>query len=765
MLQREAAGQERRIDHTTLRRYAVALGAAWTIIVAASLAWNLVGERNQVLDLAEHEALVTFNKDQAFRHWATKHGGLYVPATEKTPPNPYLAHLPERDIVLPSGRKLTLMNPAYALRQLMADFQTEYGVRGHITSLKPLNPVNAPDAWERQSLASFGRGAVEASEFTALDGKTFLRIMRPMITRQGCLKCHAPQGYRVGDILGGVSVTLPMESYLAGLRGVHRKMTATHGLIWLIGAIGIGIAYQRGKGNIAKLARADANIALLKFALDNVREEAYLIDEAAGFRYVNEGACRALGYDRDELRRLGVADVDPDFPADRWREHWRELKARGALTFEGRHRAKDGSLFPVEINASYFEYAGSGYNLALARDITERKRAAQEKEKLERQLRQAQKMEAMGALAGGVAHDFNNVLTAIMGYANIVKMKMHAADPQRAHVDGILSSAERAAHLTQNLLAFSRKQVLDPKPTNLNDVVRNVESLLRRLIGEDIDLAVQTVERPLIVMADAGQIEQVLMNLATNARDAMPRGGLLTIATQEVDLDEGFMRAHPFGPPGRYAHITVSDTGTGMDAGTRERIFEPFFTTKEFGKGTGLGMSIVYGIVKQHAGSISVYSEPGRGTTFKIYLPLTADPPAATGAAASVVEPRGGTETILVAEDDRTVREMLRLVLQDYGYRVIEAADGQEAVDLFRERGDGVDLLLLDVIMPKKNGREVAQAVRDLRPHMRLVYMSGYTADIIRKEGIAEEGIPFLPKPVNPTELLQTVRQTLDRKA
>jgi signal transduction histidine kinase/ActR/RegA family two-component response regulator len=389
-------------------------------------------------------------------------------------------------------------------------------------------------------------------------------------------------------------------------------------------------------------------------------------------------------------------------------------------------------------------------------DVTERK-------KLEDQLRQAQKMEAIGTLAGGVAHDFNNILTAIIGYGNIVKMKMKPDDPQRVAMDQILASSDRAAHLTQGLLAFSRKQVINPRPIDLNAVVTSVEKLLMRLIGEDVELAVSLSATGLIVMADAGQFEQILMNLATNARDAMLNNGSLGITTQEVELTQDFVVAHGFAKPGKYALITVSDTGTGMDAAIRDKIFEPFFTTKEVGKGTGLGLSIVYGIVKQHNGYINVYSEPGKGTTFKLYFPLIVTE-AAEAKTEALIMPTGGTETILVAEDDENVRKLVWDVLTGFGYRMIEAVDGQDAVEKYTARAKEIDMLLLDVIMPKKSGKEVYDAVKAIRPDAIALFMSGYTADIISKKGMFEEGVEFLSKPVSPFDLLRKIRELLDKR-
>jgi signal transduction histidine kinase/CheY-like chemotaxis protein len=387
-------------------------------------------------------------------------------------------------------------------------------------------------------------------------------------------------------------------------------------------------------------------------------------------------------------------------------------------------------------------------------DLSERKR-------LEDQLRQSQRLESIGTLAGGIAHDFNNILTAIIGYSSLLQMKIREGDPLRHSVEQITSAANRAATLTQSLLAYSRKQVLNAQPVNLNEVIKKVNLLLRRLIGEDIELKTMLTDREVTVMADAGQIEQVLMNLATNARDAMPDGGRLYIETDQVVFDEETARRHDFGKPGRYAMISVSDTGAGMDETVRERIFDPFFTTKEVGKGTGLGLAMTYGIVKQHDGGIVLESEIGRGSTFKIFLPvvpvvekgkLPPDLPAI----------RGGSETILLAEDDDIVRELSRHVLEQFGYQVIEATDGEDAVNKFMENRESIKLLLLDVVMPKKNGREVYAKISIFKPGIKALFLSGYTADVMRQRGLLESGFQFMMKPAPVNDLLRKIRSLLD---
>jgi nitrogen-specific signal transduction histidine kinase len=396
------------------------------------------------------------------------------------------------------------------------------------------------------------------------------------------------------------------------------------------------------------------------------------------------------------------------------------------------------------------------YLVGVGIDISERKR-------LEDQLRQSQKMESIGTLAGGISHDFNNILTAIIGYGSLLQMKMAADNPLRHNVDQILASANRATSLTQGLLAYSRKQVLNPQQVNLNDIIMKVERLLERLIGEDVEFKCILTDQDVTVLADAGQLEQILMNLATNARDAMPDGGYLYIETRRVDLDEVLAKAHNVGKTAAYAQILVTDSGTGMDQKTRERIFEPFFTTKDVGKGTGLGLAMVYGIIKQHNGFVEVESEIGRGTTLKIYLPI------ASGARQAIqpVDPtaaRGGTETILVAEDDETVRNFITSVLAQFGYSVIQADDGEDAVKKFMANRGAIKMLLLDVMMPKKNGREVYDKIRIFEPTIKALFLSGHTADIMNQKGLPDKGLNFIQKPVLMNDLLRKVRAILDGK-
>jgi len=511
----------------------------------------------------------------------------------------------------------------------------------------------------------------------------------------------------------------------------------------------------------AELAQREERIRLL---LESTAEGIYGVDTRGICTFCNPSGIRMLGYGKEEdligrnmhslvhhRRRDGSPYPEQDCTIYRANQENRGSHENSEVFWRA-----DGTSFPVE----YWSYPIISKGVIMGAvvtfiDITDR-------QKLEAQLIQSQKMEAIGTLAGGVAHDFNNILTAIIGYGSILQRKMSDADPLKDSVVNILESAQRAARLTRSLLTFGRKQALTPVPVDLNSIVRRVEKLLLPLIGEDVELAAELSDADLIVQADAGQLEQVLMNLATNARDAMPQGGSFTIVTEQTAFDAEQARIHGVPAAGSFAVVAVSDTGSGMDEATRLKIFEPFFTTKEVGRGTGLGLSIAYGIIRQHDGTISVYSEIGKGTTFKIYLPLLHRAADEEQLRRSDVPGARGTETILVAEDDKMVLALLQSVLEEHGYRVLKAQDGEQAVRVFSENRDKIQLVILDTIMPKMNGKEALSAIKTLHPDVKALFMSGYTADIISRKGLVDLGFNLMQKPITPMELLAQVRKALN---
>jgi two-component system cell cycle sensor histidine kinase/response regulator CckA len=479
----------------------------------------------------------------------------------------------------------------------------------------------------------------------------------------------------------------------------------------------------------------------------------------------NPSAERIFGYTREEALGQHAHFIVPTHIRERVDEVWRDLLEHkdGART-SSRYQfarndniAKDGRLISCEwYNTPLVDDAGRVLGVAsLVQDVTERVG-------LEESLRQSQKMEAVGRLAGGVAHDFNNLLTVILGYSQILADELPASSRLSESNAQIRSAADRAAGITRQLLAFSRKQVLSPRVINLNEILVNLDSLLRRLIGEDIEVLSAPARDLGSVKADPGQIEQVVMNLALNSRDAMPTGGKLTIETANANLDETYARDRQPVVPGRYVMLAVSDTGEGMSTETQSRIFEPFYTTKEVGKGTGLGLSMVYGIVKQSGGYIWVYSEPGRGTTFKIYLPRADEPVESAASEKKSDGVQRGTETILLVEDDPQLRQLSTSVLSHCGYHVLVAASPEEGLAVCKANQREIQLLVTDVVMPRMNGRQLAEQILQVCPKLRVLYISGYTNNAIVHYGVLDPGLWFLPKPFTLSALVAKVREVLD---
>jgi PAS domain S-box-containing protein len=476
--------------------------------------------------------------------------------------------------------------------------------------------------------------------------------------------------------------------------------------------------------------------------------------ETLQFLQVNEATTRTYGFTENEFRSLSVRDIRPDGDAPSFAAHVEEWKQDGRHQGHWQHKRKDGKSFEVDVISHKLEYAGRGVRLVVAQDVSERLL-------LEGQLRQAQKMEAIGRLAGGVAHDFNNLLMVIKGHTELLLNVLPIADHVTRKVEQIDRSADRATALTRQLLAFSRMQVLQPRAMNLNSVVEEMANLIPRLIGEDIELVVRNSADLGTIRADASQMEQIIMNLAVNSRDSMPKGGRFTIETSNVELDNLYRASHPVVQSGKYVLLAVSDTGVGMDAETQAHIFEPFFTTKEQGKGTGLGLATVYGVVKQSGGFIWVYSELGRGTTFKIYLPRVDEPAASIPVVHIPSSLARGTETVLLAEDEQDVREVAREFLESAGYTVLEAAGGAEALQVSAAHAGSIDLLITDMVMPGISGQELARKMRTLRDGIRVIYMSGYSEHAAGEAAKCDAAAVVLTKPFSRSVLLRTVRDIL----
>jgi two-component system cell cycle sensor histidine kinase/response regulator CckA len=518
----------------------------------------------------------------------------------------------------------------------------------------------------------------------------------------------------------------------------------------VVGIIGIA-------RDVTELMGAQEQLRRLSNAIEQATEAIVILNQQRIVEYVNPAFTEITGYAPAEVIGNNLDILwSGKHPIEFFEEMWRTAEAGETWSGSIMNRKKDGSLYEEETTLTPVRNAqGAIVNFVeVKRDVTRER-------ELERQLLLAQKMEAIGTLAGGIAHDFNNLLTGVIGYAQLAREQLGENHPCAPDLDQILGGAERAASLTRQLLAFSRRQIIEPTAVNLNHVVNDLLKMLRRVIGESIEITVALAPTLKAIKVDPGQIEQVLMNLCVNARDAMPKGGVLKIETATVELGDEYRLTHPWIYPGEYTLLTVSDTGVGMTEAVRQRIFEPFFTTKEVGRGTGLGLAVVYGIVRQHDGFIHVYSEPGHGTAFKIYFPVREEEDI-TAIHRDVQLTVGGTETILIAEDEEPVRELMQRILQSFGYKILLAKDGEEAIQVLAEHKDDIDLAILDLVMPRIGGAAIYKSIRSVRRGLKVLFISGYASTSLEDTTVRISGMPFLSKPFTPTALIQRVRSVLD---
>jgi len=515
------------------------------------------------------------------------------------------------------------------------------------------------------------------------------------------------------------------------------------------GHIALAIERRRAEEELRK----NESILRLLFEHNPLPTWLYEIDSLKFLR-VNQAAVHLYGFTVEEFEKMTILEIRPESQREKALSYIKEMEVEAEEHEFWIHQAKDGRTFEVEIISHELTYVGKRVRLVVALDISERRQ-------LESQLRQAQKMEAIGRLAGGVAHDFNNLLMVIKGHTELLLNALEPSHEITRKIEQIDRSADRAAALTRQLLAFSRMQVLQPQIINVNSIIEEMGKLLPRLIGEDIELVIRADEDLGTVRADASQMEQVIMNLAVNARDAMPNGGKLVIETANADLDHGYMASHPLMNPGPYVQLVVTDSGTGMDAETQAHIFEPFFTTKEKGKGTGLGLATVYGIVKQSGGFIWVYSEVGKGTSFKIYLPRVDQKEDRSGAPHASTDLPMGTETVLLTEDEQDVREIAREFLESGGYQVIEAKDGAEAIHLAAQNRGKIQILVTDMVMPGMTGQELAVRLQSEHPGLCVIFMSGYSEHAATEMANADPSVRLLTKPFSRAVILRTVGDIL----
>ncbi len=745
------------IERIWTKNYLAVFLVLWTLLVAASVILNFYQNHEETLERARIEAQTIFQHNLAYRRWNTAHGGVYVEVTNEDRPNPYIVS-PKRDVVTTDGTKLTLINPFQMTKQAyeLLRNQSPLASINRTISLKPLNPANTPDAWETKALSAFEKGQTEFSQITEINGLPYMRVIWPYMTYEGCVKCHGQQGYRVGDIRGAMSIAVPMQPYYSAATKTTRITLITHFLLWLIGT-GTIVLFS---GGLRRYQRAiEENERKFRIVSEFANDFDFWIKEDGEFVFMSPSSERITGYSPREFMEkpdLLNSIIHPD-DRDAYKNDIIDFREPLHPDKEFRIIAKDGQVRwlshvcgPIYVNGEFLGRRASN------RDITEKK-------KLEDKLLQSRKMESLGQVAGGIAHDFNNVLTAIGGFTHLLSDDLGDKDKDSAEcIEQISLAVKFGKNLTSNLLTFGRKQIMNPVNVEVCQIINTISDMLKTLITEEIALKISLAEDGIPIFADPYQIGQMIINLCTNAKDAMPLGGELHIKTGLIELQETYTGKYSTVTPGTYMVLSVRDTGTGMDVKTMDHIFEPFYSTKRSGKGTGLGLTIVHSIVHQHNGYIDVESEVDKGTTFKIFFPVSqvhdSEMPSTTSERKTITPGQG---TLLVAEDDVLVGQFLQKLLTKRGYTVILAEDGEEAIRKYQENRDSIDMLILDVILPGKNGSEVHEFIKSDRPDIKTLFISGYTDDIITATGILDENLQFISKPLDVEELLTIVWENL----
>lgn len=720
-----------------LSPYAVGAALFWTLMIGISFGVQIQEKWKTILRIGEYQAEAAYKKDIIYRRWATAHGGVYVPVTKETLPNPYLAHIPERDITTPSGRKLTLINPAYMTRQVHELGARDYGMKGHITSLNPIRPQNNPDPWEIQALKRFEKGEHSVLEINPINGEPHLRFMHVMVTEKKCLKCHQAQGYKVGDIRGGIGESQPMKMLIDVFLRDRWITLVTHLVLWLIGILFIATGFILLSRRITLQAqlsdaleqaqRAAAEEAeKLTVILRSIAEGVVTTDLQGRIQLMNSAAaqmCRTTNeaYSQKPIQSLFPMEEKPHSPLfpillERLQTTGllSELQGEFQHVMENHTSYYDVSAAPLKDRAS--KLIGAVF---VIRDITER-------HIMQVALHNQDKLESLSLLAGGIAHDFNNLLGAIFGYLELIRYSADNPTRVREYADQATQAFERARALTSQLLTFAKNENPNRQPTDMAELVQKTVQFM--LSGSNVKVAMAFAADLHTCDVDQNQMGQVIDNIVINAMQAMTDGGTLKVCLENAD--KAALPAQ-LSSAGDYICLRISDTGIGIPQQDIDRIFNPFFTTKE--KGNGLGLATVYSIVKQHNGTVTVHSIPGTGTTFSIYLPASAQPPAVQDSPAPPPADKHYSGIAMVIDDEAFLLDISATILRQFGLTVYTAVDAAAAVSTLKtllEAGEKVDLVLLDLTIPGgPGGVEILKQLHQLDPSLQAVAVSGYSND------------------------------------
>ncbi|MBU0482727.1 MAG: DUF3365 domain-containing protein [Proteobacteria bacterium] len=755
----------------------------WTAVVLCSLLWNNHSIDRNTLILARSTGSSFFKEIETTRLWNARHGGVYVPVTEKTQPNPYLKD-PDRDVTTLSGLELTKINPAFMTRQIAEIAETENNIRYHITSLNPLRPDNRADAWETATLKRFEAGEREFLEF--IESSSQYRYMAPLAVKEACLKCHAEQGYRLGEIRGGISVTIPAGPFLAAEKSSKNHLLLFHALVLVLGLGILSFFNSLGLKQEKKIKEKNSE---LKYRIAECREVTKTLEqsfqELSSAMNESGDAVYFLDLNRRLLRGNNVfykmIRSTPDQATGR---HIEQLihpdgESEPCPVCLAQNRLEDAVITmeidhpnnpagkPIEVTVKvvrdHQEQPLSIY--VCIHDLTRTRNEANEKRRLEEQLRQAHKMEAIGTLAGGIAHDFNNLLTPIIGYAEMARREQHPERSQMPiYLEEILNAGSRARDLVKNILSFSRKAEQEKKPLNLHPIINEAIKLIRASIPTTIEIKQELDPYCGSILGDPSQIHQILINLCTNAAHAMEKtGGILEVSLHKTRLEKKDLENEITMQPGDYIEVSVKDNGEGIPPEIIDRIFEPYFTTKSAAKGSGMGLAIVHGIVKSHHGLIKVVSDTDRGGAWiRVFFPKIEE--------VEIKQPEEidplpmGSENILVVDDDDAVAGIHCRMLEWLGYEVTVESGSLEALATFRANPDQFDLVITDQTMPKMTGEQLTRELLAVRPDLPVILCTGYSEQINEEAAKAAGASAFMIKPLEQHDLAHTVRELLDRK-
>ena len=763
------------------RNYRGSLLISWTILVLASVSWNLFQNHEDTIAKARIEASTIFDHNIAYRKWSTMHGGIYTRISNKNKDNPHLFFRIKGEGKDKIG--FAIIDPFQVTQQayeVLHKQSSNLAAFSHTVSLdykSTIDPYDKPDKWEEQALKEFKAGKIsEAYTITEINSAPYLKLLKPYVIDQGCLNCHESKVFKIGAVHGGMSVAIPMQPYYKTALIAKRTILMTHLLLWFLGSLAIikfSAAFQKYQTTITQ------NEEKFRIVSEFAYNFEYWIKENNELAFISPSCERLTGYSRNMFMdnpKLLLEIIHPD-DTQKYRHHIDKIDAAEHNGTDFRIIKKDGEIrwfthtcSPIYINGQFLGRRGSSM------DITEHK-------KLEARLSRTQRLEYLGQFAGGIAHDFNNVLASICTFSHILGEELADNKTAADYIKYINIAAKLGKNLTSNLLSFGKKQIVSPQKTNLQDIVTNISDILKSLVNEEIKLTIALSPNDLAISADKHQIEQILINLCTNARDAMPRGGTISISTKDVELDAPKHGNIEEIPAGRFMLLSISDTGQGIAPENITKICEPFFTTKGPSKGTGLGLAIIHTIIKQHQAFLDVESVITKGTTFRIYFPVIGPAPAAkpgpeplpaiSGSqpdrpepaqitpTASPTEPHDQKEpagkTILLADDDDLVRKSLSIPLERMGFKVLPAENGKKAISIFIDQKHDIDLAVLDVVLPLRNGKDIYNVIHKNNPEIPVIFISGYTDNIILEEILEQKNVQLMSKPLDIKMFIQTI--------